>query len=304
MGWLARQYGLACDNVESYQVVTADGSVVRATADEHPDLYWALRGGGGNFGIVTSFEFRLHRVGTQALRTELTYPIDRAADVLRGWRDLSASAPRATTFEASIGPDAVTVGYVWVGDPDRGQRLLPSLRALGRPAESSVEAMSYLDLQQVDDTVQDHSYRRYWKGHYFRELYDEAIDELVAGGGPLHPNVSLQAYGGAIADVPDDAAAFAHRGTRFEYVAATRWSDPDEDEARMTAARQAAARLEPFAAGAYVNALGDEGAAGVRRAYSPAKLARLTRVKDAYDPDNVFHLNQNIRPTSAAAITV
>src|SRR5262245_59920498 len=149
MGWLAREYGLACDNVESYPVVTADGSVVRATADEHPDLFWALRGGGGNFGIVTSFEFRLHRVGTQALRAELTYPINGAADVLRGWRDLSASAPRAATFEAYIGRDAVTVGYVWVGDPDRGRRLLPSLRALGRPAESSVEAMSYLDLQRV-----------------------------------------------------------------------------------------------------------------------------------------------------------
>jgi len=301
MGWLARQFGLSCDNVEAYEVVTAAGDVVRATAHENPDLFWALRGGGGNFGIVTSFEFRLYPIGTQALLVELTHPLDRGAAVLRGWRDLSETAPRAATFAAAITRDEVTVGFIWVGDPAEGQQLVPALQALGRAGNERVQPMSYLELQTMDDNVQGHLYRRYWKGHYFRELSDAAIDALVGPRGEYHPNVSLQAYGGAIADVPGDAAAFSHRDTRFEYVSAMRWDDPAEDEPRMAASRRAAAQLEPFAAGAYVNAMsGDEGAAGVRRAYPPDKLARLTAVKDTYDPDNVFHLNQNIPPSAHA----
>src|SRR3954467_14838055 len=139
MGWLARQYGLACDNVGSHRVVTADGEVLTVSAQEHPDLYWALRGGGGNFGVVTEFEFRLHPVGTRALLAELSFPVSaaaagRALDALRGWRDLLSCAPRQATFTASIGSDGmVVIGFVWVGDPAQGRRLLPGLRALGRP---------------------------------------------------------------------------------------------------------------------------------------------------------------------------
>ena len=298
MGWLARQFGLSCDNVEAYEVVTAAGYVLRATAHQNPDLFWALRGGGGNFGIVTSFEFRLYPIGAQALLVELTHPLDRGAAVLSGWRDLSETAPRAATFAASITADQVTVGFIWVGDPTEGHKLVPDLQALGRPDGERVQPMSYLELQTMDDNVQGHLYRRYWKGHYFRELSDGAIDALVGPRGEYHPNVSLQAYGGAIADVPDDAAAFSQRGTRFEYVSAMRWDDPAEDDARMAASRRVAGQLEPFAAGAYVNVLNDEGGAGVKRAYPPDKLARLTRIKDAYDPDNVFHLNQNIPPSA------
>jgi hypothetical protein len=300
MGWLARRYGLACDNVESYQVVTADGDVVRASRQEHPELFWGLRGGGGNFGVVTEFEFRLHPVGTRALVAELTYPVERAAAVMRGWRDLSAVAPRQATFTADAGPDGrVTVGYVWVGDPERGRLLLPALRALGRPVAERVHETSYLDLQRRDDTVGRHALRRYGKGHYLPALPDAAIEAFLSrGGGADNPvGVGLQAYGGAIADVPEQDAAFAHRGTLFEYGAGTRWTDPDEDAARIAVARRCAAALDPFAAGVYVNAVSDEGAAGVRRAYPPATLRRLTALKDRWDPQNVFHLNPNIRPT-------
>ncbi len=303
MGWLARQHGLACDNVVSYTVVTADGDVVRASADEHSDLFWGLRGGGGNFGIVVEFEFRLHAVGTRALVADLTFPLDRAAEALRGWRDLAEQAPRRATLTATISRDAATLGYVWVGDPPAGRDLLGALRSVGTPQDEAVRDLSYRALQTRDDTIQGHRHRRYWKGHYLADLSDGAIEALLDRdpADTTLPDVSLQAYGGAIADVDDDATAFGHRHTRFEYVAATKWIHPDEDGPRIEAARQTAAKLEPFATGAYVNALSDEGATGVRRAYPEAKRARLITVKDAYDPENVLHLNHNIPPTGLAS---
>jgi len=296
MGWLARQYGLACDNVISYRVVTASGRVLRASRAEHPDLYWGLRGGGGNFGVVVEFEFRLHPTGTRALVAEHTFGPEQAVAALRGWRDLAVGAPRPATFTASVRDGRVTAGFVWTGDPRRGRLLAAELDALGEPLARRVAETSYLDLQSRDDTPQGHAKRRYWKGHYLRALPDAAIGALLTGGDG-GPSVSLQAHGGAIADVPDDATAFGHRDTAFEYVAATSWINPAEDQARMAAARRHAAAIEPFASGAYVNALSDEGAEGLRRAYPGRKLARLVAVKDAYDPDNVFHLNQNIPPS-------
>ena len=296
MGWLARQYGLACDNVISYRVVTASGRVLRASRAEHPDLYWGLRGGGGNFGVVVEFEFRLHPTGTRALVAEHTFGPEQAVAVLRGWRDLAAGAPRPATFTASVRDGRVTAGFVWTGDPRRGRLLAAELDALGEPLARRVAETSYLDLQSRDDTPQGHAKRRYWKGHYLRALPDAAIGALLTGEDD-GPSVSLQAHGGAIADVPDDATAFGHRDTAFEYVAATSWINPAEDQARMAAARRHAAAIAPFASGAYVNALSDEGAEGLRRAYPGRKLARLVAVKDAYDPDNVFHLNQNIPPS-------
>ncbi|MCD2444293.1 FAD-binding oxidoreductase [Agromyces sp. SYSU K20354] len=295
MGWLARQHGLACDNVVSFEMVTADGDLVHASADQNPELYWGLRGGGGNFGIVTEFEFTLHPVGTRALSVEADFPAEGAAGVLTAWRDLNAAAPRQATFAATLIDGIVTVGFVWVGDPEAGRRLARELRSLGRPVEERIAELSYVELQRRDDTVEGHAVRRYWKGHYFRELPDAAFDSLLEHD----PSVaaSLQAYGGAIADVPDEDTAFSHRDTAFEYVAATRWTDPAEDAERIERARTSAARLAPFASGAYVNVLTDEGAAGIRAAYPPAKLARLTALKDRWDPGNVFHLNQNIPPT-------
>ena len=299
MGWLARQAGLACDNVISFEVVTAAGDVLRASGSEHPDLFWALRGGGGNFGVVTEFEFRVHDIGTAALSVEVDFPLDHAGTALRGWRDLTAAAPREATFTAGIGGGAVTLGYVWVGNTQRSEMLLPAVRALGRPSAERVVPMTYLELQSRDDVLDGHARRRYSKGHYFRELTDEAIDAILAVTdlGPFAPGVGLQSYGGAIRDVPEDDTAFSHRQTAFELGASTGWTDPAEDKVRIGTARSYAATLEPFASGVYVNVLGDEGAAGVRRAYSAEKLARLTAVKDIYDPQNVFHLNQNIRPS-------
>jgi FAD/FMN-containing dehydrogenase len=317
MGWLARRFGLACDNVTRFQVVTADGELLQASEQEHPELFWGLRGGGGNFGVVTEFEFDLHQVGTAALLVDLFYAPQDAPGALRRWRDLLADAPPQATLTAWVGTAGkqpflpaerwnrplASVGYVWVGDPDQGQALLSALRE-GTPAVAErVQELSYLELQTMDDDHHRHGLlRRYWKGHYLRELDDAAIDAFLSRGDgdgdpALLPSGSLQSYGGAIAAVGDEETAFSHRDALVEFVAVAGWTDPTEDEARMAAARRYGAAVEPFASGVYVNDLTDEGQAGIRRAYSPDTLARLTTLKDRYDPGNLLHLNHNIRPT-------
>ena len=269
MGWLARQHGLACDNVISYTMVTAAGDIVTASRGENADLYWGLRGGGGNFGIVTDFEFQLHHTGTQTLVAEFDFPADDAVPVLEGWRDLNAVAPRQATFTADVhstatGPIA-TVGFVWVGDPAHGHRLLPAMRGLGRPVAERVTTPSYLELQQRDDTTGGHAYRRHSSAHYLRQFPTAAIEAFLLRGatdlraGTHLPGVGLQAHGGAIADVADADAAFSHRGTMFEFGAGSRWTDPSEDHPRMAAARAAGAALDPYANGVYVNSLAADG---------------------------------------------
>jgi FAD/FMN-containing dehydrogenase len=317
MGWLARQFGLACDNVTRFQVVTANGELVEASEAENPELFWGLCGGGGNFGVVTEFEFELHPVGTAALIADLFYTLQDAPRVLRGWRELIGEAPRQATLTAWTGTAGdwpilpvehrnsplASVGYVWVGEPDQGQDFLRALRSLARPLAEQVKELTYLELQTIDDAKHRQRLRRYWKGHYLRELPDEAIEALLArgqvgGDGDLEllPYGGFQSYGGAIAEVGADETAFSHRDALVEFVAVAAWTNPEEDEARMSAARRWAAAIEPFASGVYVNDLADEGEAGVRRAYGPDKLARLATLKQRYDPDNRFHLNHNIRP--------
>ena len=326
MGWLARQFGLACDNVEAYAVVTADGATLRATSAEHPDLFWALRGGGGNFGVVTEFEFRLHPISRQALAVDLYFdPADPTGrDAVRAWRDLLADAPRQATLTSDTmtagespslparfhGRPVVTVGFVSVGDMAEAREYLETFRRVGAPVAEEVTELRYLDLQSVGDERHHHGLRRYSAGHYLRELSDAAIDAFlargVAPGAPepewsLMPGGGFQAYGGAIADVADDASAFSHRGALVEFFAGTTWADAAEDAVRMAAARTWAAAVEPFGSGTYVNVIADPGEGGVARAYQPSQLQRLAELKGTYDPDNVFHLNQNIRPAAAGA---
>jgi FAD/FMN-containing dehydrogenase len=318
MGWLARQFGLACDNVAAYTVVTADGATLRATADEHPDLYFGLRGGGGNFGIVTEFEFRLHPLSHTVLAVDRYFAPDDAPAALRAWRDLLADAPRqaspfADAFTAGDDPalperlhnrPAVSVGFVWAGDVDEGRRYLETFRETGAALAEDTSEHSYVGYQSLFDDNHVHGKRRYFKGHYLAELSDAAIDALIGrgvapGADPdwtRIPSGGFQTHGGAIGEVGDDDAAFSHRDTLVEWSGSTSWVDPAEDEQRIAAARAYGAAMEPFASGVYVNALVDEGESGVRRAYDDAKLTRLAEIKRRYDPDNVFHLNSNIRP--------
>ena len=319
MGWLARRFGLACDNVSTYEVVTADGATLRVSESQHEDLFWGLRGGGGNFGVVTEFEFRLHEVGISALLIDHTFDAAKAPMAMRRWRDLVVNGvPAQATPTAWVGtmPDApdvpaqlrnrtaASLGFVWVGDSDEGRRFAALVARLGQPLTKRVGELSYLGLQTIDDEWHRPGVRRrYYKGHYLPELSDDAIDAFLTRGDPdgavdplRLPNASFQGYGGAIAARSDDESAFSHRNTLVEFVASTAWTNPAEDHERITAARRHGAALEPFASGVYVNVLGDEGEEGVRRAYPAGKLARLSALKRRYDPDNVFHLNQNIRP--------
>jgi FAD/FMN-containing dehydrogenase len=318
MGWLARQLGLSCDNVETYTMVTADGDVVRASATENPDLFWGLRGGGGNFGIVTEFEFRLHPISHRVLYVELTFDNADAGDPVRRWRDLVADAPRPATLNVDVystpvdaakpdGPKrpVVTVGFVWVGDLDEARSYLERFRTgLGTPESEEISEMSYVELQSSGDAFHGHGLRRYSAGAYLPDLPDEAIDTFLRRGlAPdepepdwrLMPNGYLGGYGGAIADVPVDGSAFSYRDTFVESFIGTTWADPAEDEGRMARARAWNTTMAPFMSGTYVNVIGDRDApAG--DAYRADTIARLAALKRTYDPDNVFHLNQNIRP--------
>jgi FAD/FMN-containing dehydrogenase len=308
MGWLARQAGLACDNVESYTLVTADGETVRATVTEEPELYWGLRGGGGNFGVVTEFTFRLHPVAGHALVIELAFPAADAVEPMRRWRDLLPDAPRQASLTADAftvdGAPSVVIGYVWVGDPDEGRTYLPAMRSIGRPADESVTEMSYLELQSIGDANHVHGKRRYAAGHYLTELSDAAIDAFITRGVASDDGVDwsrvagggFQAYGGAIAEVSNDESAFSHRDALVEFFAGQGWTEPSEDSERMASARAYGEAMAPFSSGVYVNVPSEQGEAVVHRAYGDAKLRRLSQLKRRWDPDNVFHLNQNIAP--------
>jgi FAD/FMN-containing dehydrogenase len=316
MGWLARQFGLACDNVVAYTIVTASGAVVRASADEHPDLFWGLRGGGGNFGVVTEFEFRIHPTSGRVLVVELTYDAANAVEPMRTWRDMLPTAPRAALFTADAfsfpaddasklaGRPGVAVGFVWSGAIDEGRAYLEAFRAdFPEPDVEDVSEMRYVELQSLYDDRHRHGLRRYSTGHYFAELPNDAIDAFLARGVPagspepdwsLMPGAGFQAHGGAIADLDDADSAFSFRDSLVEWTTGATWSEPAEDEVRMGNARRWARALDPWGTGAYVNVIGDAGE--VRRAYRDAKFARLVEVKRAWDPENVFHLNHNIRP--------
>jgi FAD/FMN-containing dehydrogenase len=306
MGWLARQFGLACDNVEAYTLVTANGETLRASATEHADLFWGLRGGGGNFGVVTEFEFRLHPVAGQATVVELIFDAADALEPMRRWRDLLPDAPRPATLTADAvtadGRPVVTIGFVWVGDPEGARSYTRTMRSIGTPRDESISEMTYLALQSSGDANHHHGKRRYANGHYLSELSDAAIEAFLTRGVERDSDLAgasgggFQAYGGAVAEVGAADSAFSHRGTLVEFFGGQTWVDPAEDAERMASARAFGAAMAPFASGVYVNTLVDQGADAVRRAYGDGHLRRLAELKRRYDPDNVFHLNQNIAP--------
>jgi FAD/FMN-containing dehydrogenase len=278
VGHLARRFGLACDNLDAAEVVTADGRRVRASADAHPELYWALRGGGGNFGVVTCFELRLHPVGPQVLAGQLIHRWDGAAAVLRHYRDLVA---------------------VHSGEPAAAADVLRPLRAFGTPVLDTIEPQRYTALQQAFDAGMPTGQRWYSRAHYLPALGDAAINTLLAHAvhlpGPF-TTVYLGAEGGAVARTDPSATAFPHRDAAFSLHVFPGWSDPADDARVMGWARDVHAAMQPHASsGVYVNMLAEDEASRVPCAYG-ANLERLVRIKREWDPDNLFRGNHNIDP--------
>ena len=313
-GWLERCCGFTCDNLVSAEVVTADGRVVTASEEEHPDLFWALRGGGGNFGIVTEFVLRLHQVGPMVLGGMLMYPVELAGDLLRFWRDFMAEAPDEvgsavaliTAPPADFVPEPVrghpVVGVIicYAGDPDEGARVLAPLLEFGPPAANLVQPMPYVAVQQLIDEANPKGLRNYWTADFFDSLPDEAVDTLVSRATrPLSPmaQVIVMAGGGAIARVPEDATACGQRSTEFSIHYLSMWGDAADDDANIAFTREMAGSMKPWATGGvYVNFISDEGPSRVRAAYGAEKYARLQRIKRVWDPGNLFRSNQNIPP--------
>jgi hypothetical protein len=303
VGWLVRKYGLSCDNVLSFDIVTADGEPRVASANENEDLFWALRGGGGNFGVVTSFEFRVHLVRT-VLGGMVIYPRDHAVEVLQFYRDFTRSAPEELTAYAALlhtpdGIPAVAVIACYCGDLTDGEKVFKSLRTFGSPMVDAIQPMPFPQMQTSLDAAFPSGNYNYWKSTFLREFSDDAIIVLVEHANratsPLSA-VVIEYYGGVASRVGVSETAFAQRQAQYSVLSLAQWIDPGESHRHVEWARSLADSMRPFSSGAYfLNYLGEEGEDTIKAAFG-SNYDRLMAVKKKYDPRNFFCLNQNIRP--------
>ncbi|HEX2292939.1 MAG TPA: FAD-binding oxidoreductase, partial [Gaiellaceae bacterium] len=313
IGWLQRKHGLTVDNLIAAELVTADGEVVRASADENPDLFWGLRGGGGNFGVVTSFTYRLHPVGPDVYAGLLAWPAEQATDVLRLFRSFMAeaadevmaiailrTAPPAPFLPESIhGTPIAAIACFYAGPPEEGERALAPLRELG-PAGDALAVRSYTAFQSMFDASWLPGFHNYWKAEYLSGLEDDSVElaarYALAHSSPLS-DFKFAALGGAVARVGDDDTATGFRQAPFVLNINTRWADASESDRHIAHTRELYDAFVPHSAGGvYVNFLGEEGKERVRAAYGDERFGRLQDLKGRYDPDNVFRFNQNIPP--------
>ena len=300
IGWLNGLYGLACDNLRSVEIVTADGAVVTASASEHPDLFWAACGGGANVGVVTALEYQLHRVGP-VLGGGVMWPVHRAKRILRFYAEFAENCPDELNINAGFatadGATVLGIGVAWFGSLDRGEAMLKPLRTFDHPRADAITPMSYVDLQCGGDGGYPTGRRHYWKGGFLRRLTPEVIDILVdfAESRPSpHTGLGLQQMHGAAARVPPGATAFAHRHDQWDCLILAQWDSRADDERNIVWARDCYRALEPHLdRGVYVNDLGADEGLRVKAAYGE-NFERLLAVKTAYDPENVFRGNQNV----------
>lgn len=313
VGYLARSCGLAIDNLRAAEVVLADGRIVRASADDHPDLYWGLRGGSGNFGVVTEFEFGLHEVGPEVMTAQVFLTMDEAATGLRAYRDLMAEAADGTAVYALFvnvppvepfpaeqhGRTCLALVGLHNGPIDEGERALAPFGEIGEPMLAVVAPMPYTTLQSSFDAGAPDGGRYYWKSGYLDGISDELIDTLVERVDPLpgaYSNAYLEPMGGAVARVDRDATAFPHRDEAFNFGISSGWEDPADDERAIAWTRGLhAAVAEHSTGGIYVNYLDRDDDDRVDAAYR-GNLGRLQAIKATYDPDNLFSWNPNIVP--------
>jgi FAD/FMN-containing dehydrogenase len=315
IGWLSRKHGATVDNLLSVELVTADGDLLTASESANPDLFWGMRGGVGNFGIVTSFEYRLHRVGPTVLAGPIFHPLGEGPDVLRFYRDFVAAAPDelTTIFELSVaqplpflptevhGKPIVMVGACYAGPPEEGADVVRPLKEFGNPIADLLEPQPYLALQSMFDSFVPHGWHRYWKALELPPLTDEAIDTLVerasAQTSPKSYCIVFQ-LGGALSRVGGDDTAFSLRDAAHNVNINAVWTEDDaEPERHIAWAQDFFDALQSHASGrVYLNFLGDEGQGRVRAAYGEQTYERLARLKRVYDRTNFFRLNQNIQP--------
>ena len=314
IGWIMRKHGLSVDQLVSVDLVTAEGEFVKASADENADLFWGVRGGGGNFGIVTEFEFRCVPLGPQILAGPIFWPMEQSGEVLRFYRDWVADAPddlmtivvhrKAPPLpfvpQELHGKPVVMVIPCWVGDLEEGERFIRPLREFGSPVADVCAPKPYLVHQAMLDPSFPHGRWYYFKSCDVAELSDEIIDVTVERSLQIEsPLTSFPIWqmGGAVSRVGDDETAFNGRSAGFTYNIGVSTETSEGFEAEREWARDFWSALEPWHQGVYVNFLGDEGAERVRASYGPEKYDRLQALKRKYDPDNFFRINQNISPS-------
>ena len=314
-GWLTRIYGLTVDNLASADVVTANGKRIQASESENADLFWAIRGGGGNFGVVTQFEFNLHKVGPEILAGLIVFPFQQAKQVLTHYREFVESAPEELNVWALLrkapplpflpgnvhGKEVVVLVIFYVGDVAQGRKLIEPLRRFGDPHGEHIGLQPYTQWQKAFDPLLTPGARNYWKSHNFTKLSDGALDAMIEFAGKL-PSPQCEIFIGLVAGaanrVPADAMAYRHRDAKFVLNVHGRWDERADDERCIAWARAFFQASAPYASnGAYVNFMTEEESDRVAAAYGP-NYDRLAQIKKQYDPDNLFHLNQNIRPSA------
>jgi FAD/FMN-containing dehydrogenase len=311
-GWLSRKYGLTMDNLLSADVVTADGQMRNASASENQDLFWAIRGGGGNFGAVTSFRFQLYDVGPMVFSGPIVHPFEHTAEVLKAYRAFITTAPDEVVCwfvlrhapplpfiaEEWHGKKVLILATFYAGDMEDGEKALQPIRDIGRPIADGVGPHPYAAWQGAFDGLLAPGARNYWKSHNLEELTDAIIDTLVEGLATMPTPMSEIAcaqLGGAINRIPVDATAYPHRDTNFVMNMHTRWEDPADDERCIKWARDMYAAAKPHATGGvYVNFIPEE--VGEEQAAFRENYGRLVEIKKKYDPDNLFQVNLNVKP--------
>ncbi len=312
-GWLTRQYGMTVDNLLAVDLITADGRQLRASEQENADLFWAIRGAGGNFGIVTGFEYQLHPVGPEITAGLIVFPIAQAKRMLQQYRDYMDSAPEALNIwvvmrkapplpflpEAVHGKEVAVLAVFYAGAPEDAERLIAPLRDFGTPYGEHIGVQPYVEWQQAFDPLLTPGARNYWKSHNFTELKDEALDIMIDFvhrlPGP-QCEIFIGMVGGAANRVAANAMAYGHRDARFVLNVHARWDDLAQDNTCIAWARDFFKASAPYAsAGVYINFMTEEEGERVKAAYGP-NYERLVQLKRQYDPENLFHLNQNISP--------
>jgi UDP-N-acetylenolpyruvoylglucosamine reductase len=306
VGWLVRKHGLSCDNLVSAEMVTAEGAVIKTSVNENQELFWGLRGGGGNFGIVTSMRFRLHPVNT-VLGGMIIHPRDNAKEVIQFHREFMKTAPEELTLYTGLmtSPDGIpVVAHVgcYAGDLEQGEAVLKPLRAFGSPVADLMAPIPYAQMQTLLDAAVPHGNRYYWKSNFLEELSDEAIDVIISFAASVPSPFSaiiLEYYGGASSREPEGGTAFPHRLAQFDLVIISNWTDKQDDEKNITWTRNFWDAIQPYSSHkVYVNVLGTEGEERIKEAYGKS-YPRLAALKTRYDPNNLFRLNQNIKPLEA-----